>query len=342
MEKPKPKYKFSILSVVIIFAAIYLIELGIGAAVFFNLGLPLINKYWESKQQFSQNILSEQTTVYSFIKENKFAEASASAQLMLSHAKTSGERALSLQVIGEVQSAQAGSYLQGKKNFTDAINLYPNLPGAYIGLAGANLIEKDYGKAIINAQDAIKLSPKRTDFNYTLGLAYFGSGDKNNAIQNIQKAVDGNPNVTEYKNTLAAIKNGTFQLSAPAQTVPDQSGNQVQVVAHPTNSPQQAPSGPGYTRADVDELVKNLNQEDKDVQTLNGSYKGNNTYNQKIVDFYLSYASQRKVIAQRLLDKMSKGQSLDQSDFDAWSQYKVMGMGENYLVTQLQNGNGGY
>lgn len=330
MNDSKPKYRFSIISVVIIFLLIYLGELGIGVGIFFKFILPKINSFIEAKSAslISQNIISDQTSIYSLLKQSKLDEASKSAQMMLSHSKNQNERALSLQVIGEIFAAQ-NNYLQAKIYFNNAISLSSNLPGAYIGLAEANLIDKDYQKAITNAQRAINLAPKRTDFYYVLGLAYFGTGDKNKAVSNIQKAVDGNPSIAVYKQTLDSIKNGTFQKNQPSNSVQS------------NNTPQQ-PSGPGYTKTDIDNLVTDLNRADQDYKTLADSYKGVSTYNQTTINRVLQIIPQRKTLAQQLLDKMGKGQSLTQADFSTWDQYGALTAEQNNLVKTLYNGNGGY
>lgn len=332
MDNPKPKYKFSILTVVIIFLLIYLGELALGAGVFFNFILPKIHSFQQTRsaQSISQNIVSEQTTIYALLKDNKLNEASKSAQLMLNQSKTQNEKALSLQVMGEVFAAQ-NNYQQAKVYFTNALNLNSNLSGAYIGLAAANIIEKDFQNAITNTQKAISLAPSRTDFYYILGLAYYGAGDKNKAIQNIQKASQANPNNTEYKKTLDDLKNGTFQTTTQPET---QSQTQ-------TTSPSQQSSGPGYTKQDIDNLVQDLKNMDQDSQNIQ-NFKGNSSYNQQTVDKIIQSLTQRKTLAQQLLDKMGKNESLTQTDFNIWDQYDALTQQQNTLVKSLYNGNGGF
>ncbi len=113
----------------------------------------------------------------------------------------------------------------------------------------------------------------------------------------------------------------------------------------PTTQTQATPTKPaglGYTNQDVNQLVGDLNQGDKDYQVMQSDYVGHSAYNQKVVNLYVSYITQRKSIAQQLLNKMGKGEALNQADFDAWGNYKAIGAGENYLIGVLQNGNGGF
>ncbi len=336
MNNPGPKYKFSMLSVVIIFVLVYLAELGLGAGIFFNFALPKIQSYYASKATagVSRNIISEQTSVYSLIKDNKLDEASKSAQLMLSHAKNNAEKGLSLQVVGEVQSAVSGNFETGKSNFVEALKLNPNLPGALIGLAGAQLLEKDYSHAISNSQKALTLAPQRTDYYFTLGLAYLGKGDKDKAIADIQKAVNGNPDVPLYKQTLDNIKNGTYQQQVtPTQTTTNSA----------PGAQNQQPAGPGYSRQDIDNLVNALNQADKDTETLKTYQTGPfPNYNPSVVNDALQTIAQRKVLAQQLLDKMGKGLPLTASDTAVLNQYAALTTKEDQLIKTLENGNGGY
>lgn len=184
-------------------------------------------------KQISKEIQDQQLKVYDLMKANKLDEASETAQQMLDSSKTDSEKALSMMVTGEVYASKL-DYPTAKKYFSDALKLDDNLPGAYIGLAAANIREKDFQEAITNAQKAIDLAPDRTDFYYVLGLAYFGVGDKNKAIESIEKVIKDNPNVEEYKKTLEDIKKSTPQTTS-SQTKPQAA------------TPAQR-TGPGYTR----------------------------------------------------------------------------------------------
>lgn len=279
-----------------------------------------------ANQKISKEIQDQQLKVYDLMKANKLDEALKEAQLMLTNAKTQSEKAIATQVIGEVYASKL-DYPTAKTYFTDALKLDQNLPGAYIGLAAANIREKDFQQAITNAQKAIDLAPGRSDYYYLLGLAYYGAKDTNKAIQNIEKAIQGNPNVEEYKKTLADMKN------QPLTPVTSQSQTKTTIPAQPT--------GPGYTKQDIDNLVNDLNLADKDYQAIQ-QFKGSSSYNQQTINRIIEIIPQRKALAQKLLDKMGKGQSLTQADFAIWDQYDALSSEQNKLVGSLYNGNGGF
>lgn len=129
-------------------------------------------------------------------------------------------------------------------------------------------------------------------------------------------------------------------LSGPSaqgsNSVVSQKTNQSQ-----TQSPSQ-PAGPGYIKEDIDNLIRDLNQADQDYKTMEQSYKGVSTYNQQTINRILQIIPQRKSLAQKLLDKMGKGQSLTQADFATWDQYSALTAEQNDLVKTLYNGNGGF
>lgn len=279
-----------------------------------------------ANQKISKGIQDQQLKVYDLMKANKLDEAIKSAQLMLDSSKTQSEKALSTQVIGEVYASKL-DYPKAKTYFTEALKLDQNLSGAYIGLAAANIIEKDFQQATVNAQKAIDLAPNRTDFYDVLGLAYYGAGDKDKAIQSIENAIKGNPSIEQYKKDLDFVKNSTTQPTSQTQsknTIPAQ------------------PAGPGYTKQDIDNLVRDLNQADQDYQTINSNYKGSSSYNQQTINKIFEIIPQRKALAQKLLDKMGKGQNLTQVDFGIWDQYDALTSQQNTLVGSLYNGNGGF
>lgn len=278
-----------------------------------------------TNQKISKEIQDQQLKVYDLMKANKLDEASKSAQQMLDSSKTDSEKALSMQIIGEVYASKL-DYPTAKTYFMDVLKLDNNLPGAYIGLAAANIREKDFQQAIINTQKAIDLAPARTDFYYMLGLAYYGAGDKDKAIESIEKAIKDNPNVDEYKKTLEDIKKSSSQPSSQVQTK--------------TTTPAQS-SGPGYTKQDIDNLVIDLSQADQDYQNIQ-NIKDSSSYNQQTVNKIIELIPQRKALAQKLLDKMSKNQPLTQADFVTWDQYDVLTAQQNSLVSSLYNGNGGF
>ncbi len=284
------------------------------------------NSKTPTSQKISKEIQDQQLKVYDLMKANKLDEASKVAQQMLDSSKTDSEKAISMQVIGEVYASKL-DYPTAKKYFMDALKLDNNLPGSYIGLAAANIREKDFQQAITNAQKAIDLAPNRTDFYYLLGLAYYGAGEKDKAIESIEKAIQGNPTVGEYKKTLEDIRKSTPQTTS-SQTKPQ--------VATPTQS-----TGPGYTKQDIDNLVTDLNNADKDYQAIQ-QFKGSSSYNQQTINRIIEIIPQRKALAQKLLDKMGKDQSLTQADFATWDQYDALSAEQNKLVTSLYNGNGGF
>lgn len=278
-----------------------------------------------ANQKISKEIQDQQLKVYDLMKANKLDEASKTAQQMLDSSKTNSEKALSMQVIGEIYASKL-DYPKAKTYFTDALKLDQNLSGAYIGLAAANIIEKDFQQAIVNAQKAIDLAPNRTDFYDVLGMAYYGAGDKDKAIQSIEKAIKGNPSVEQYKKDLDFVKNSTSQYTPQAK---------------PQSVTPAQPTGPGYTRQDIDNLVRDLNQADQDYKNIQ-NFKGSSSYNQQTVNNIIEIIPQRKALAQQLLDKMGKGLTLTQADFATWDQYDALTAQQNSLVSSLYNGNGGF
>lgn len=306
MNDSKPRYKFSILTVVIIFVLIYLAELGLGAGVFFNFILPQIKSFQESKltPKISQNLVSKQVTIYTLLKQNKLDEASKEAQLMFNQSQTQTEKALSMQVIGEVLAAQ-NNYQQAKTYFTNALNLNSGLPGAYIGLAEANIIEKDFKQAIANAQKAINITPGRPDFYDVLGLAYYGNGDKDKAIKNIEQAIKVNPNVEQYKKDLSLVKGSNIQ---PTST-------QIK-----TNTTIQSTDSRGYTQADMKSWQNELSYIDQDTSNI-PHFLGNSSYDQDKLNQMSTLLNQRKALANQIYTKMVNNQTLTAQDEQAINTY---------------------
>lgn len=272
--------------------------------------------------QISKEIQDQELEVYDLIKANKLDEASKSAQQMLDSSKTESEKALSMQVIGEVFTSQL-NYPMAKTYFMNALKLDQNLPGAYIGLAAVNIKEEDFQQAIIDARKAVDLVPN-PNFYYILGLAYYGAGNKEKAIESIEKATLGNPDVEEYKKTLNDIKNSTIKPASQTQA-------KTAVTAQLANL--------GYTTHDIDILVIDLNHADEDYKNIQ-YFKGSNSYKQATVDKVIEIIPQRKILAQQLLDKMGKGQSLTQADFAIWDQYKALTTQQNTLVMSLHTTQG--
>lgn len=256
-------------------------------------------------QKISKQIQDQQLQVYDLMKVNKTDEAFKEAQLMLTNSKTTSEKAISTQVIGEVYASKL-DYPTAKTYFTDALKLNQNLPGAYIGLAAANIREKDFQQAIANAQKAIDLAPSRSDYYYLLGLAYFGAKDKDKAIQNIEKAIQGNPNVQEYKKTLGDIKNSTSQTTT----------NQTQTK---TTAPAQ-PTGLGYTQADTKSWQDELSFINQDLSNIS-KFLGNSSYDQSKLNQMSTLLDQRKAIANQIYTKMINNQTLTAQDEQVMNTY---------------------
>ncbi|MCL5784315.1 MAG: RDD family protein [Patescibacteria group bacterium] len=263
------------------------------------------NNQKTSDQKISKQIQDQQLQVYDLMKANKIDEALKEAQLMLINSKTTSEKSISTQVIGEVYASKL-DHPTAKTYFTDALKLDQNLPGAYIGLAAANIREKDFQQAIANAQKAIDLAPSRSDYYYLLGLAYYGAKDKDKAIQNIEKAIQGNPNVEEYKKTLEDIKNSTSQTTT----------NQTQTK---TTAPAQ-PTGPGYTQADIKSWQDELSYINQDLSNI-PKFLGNSSYDQGKLNQMSTLLDQRKAIANQIYTKMVNNQTLTTQDEQAMNTY---------------------
>lgn len=328
----KPLLPLGLLALIILLLAnLYLIRLSVARFNHGPLGGQIMELVASFKTSAKQPVstspqLSEQLkNAYLLLDQQKFDEASKSAQLILQKASTDEERGISYQLLGDIALNQA-NYLGAQSYYLESTTYSTNLPGVYLGLGVASLHEQNYQKAINFANTATKLDPKNAQGYFVLAQGYYGAGDRNSALFNINKAIGLDSKTTVYQQFLSQLQKSTTP-SPPTTTT------------NPTTPPV---SGPGYTIADAQQLVADLNQGDKDNQIMLSDYKGHPAYNQKVVDLYISYIAQRKTIAQQLLDKMSTGETLSQSDQESWGQYKVLGMGENYLIGVLQNGNGGY
>lgn len=329
MENQKPKYKFSIFSVSIIFLVLYLIEISLGTGIFFNFIIPTIASIKERSQnnQISSNFTSHQLAIYDLLEGNELEEASTSAQKLLSEAKSTNEQALGLQVSGEVALAQNNN-TEAERLFKESINLSPIVSGSYIGLANIYMAKKDYKNAVIYAQRAIELAPTRYDYYFILGLAQNERGDKNSALKNLEKAYRANPNITEYKNAYDSVKNGT-----PVQTP---TPNSSVIAPIPSKGPDYH-----YTKEDISFLNNELSRIDSDINTINQSYKGISTYNQQKINRILEIMPQRKIMIQKLLTKMNTGQPLNNADYALWADFYDLTQELNNLVSSLSNGKGG-
>lgn len=273
-----------------------------------------------ANQKISKEIQDQQLKVYDLMKANKLDEALKEAQLMLTNAKTQSEKAIATQVIGEVYASKL-DYPTAKTYFTDALKLDQNLPGAYIGLAAANIREKDFQQAITNAQKAIDLAPGRSDYYYLLGLAYYGAKDKDKAIQNIEKAIQGNPNVEEYKKTLADMKN------QPLTPVTSQSQTK-------TTTTTPVVTTLNYSQQDIDGWKTEVDRINMDLQTTQ-KFLNNPSYDQTKMQRLNTLLNQMKTIADKIYSKMSQKQVItaqDEKDITSYDNYYTE---EQVLVKEI-------
>lgn len=85
-----------------------------------------------------------------------------------------------------------------------------------------------------------------------------------------------------------------------------------------------------------------MSASDEDTKLLNEKFKEVSTYNQDIVNQYLETIAKRKIVIQKLIDKMSKYQALNNDDMTNLNEYVALGQKELTLSKILANGKGGF
>jgi uncharacterized RDD family membrane protein YckC len=169
-------------------------------------------------------------------------------------------------------------------------------------------------------------------FGLLYGIYYFGLIGINN--------VSASPLIQELY--LNYQKQQALKEASDSAT-PSGDLNQVNQNPSSTGNTNQQPlqTGPGYNKVDIDNLVAELKLADKDFETISTYYKAVSSYNQTTITQILTIIPQRKALAQKLLDKMGKGQNLTTEDLRIWDQYDALTVQQNDLVRSLYNGNGG-
>lgn len=146
------------------------------------------------------------------------------------------------------------------------------------------------------------------------------------------------PIKNDFQSLISSLKENPTQKASPDNTSLIQSSPlPIGITDKATQS-----TSLGYTTTDVNNLINDLAQADKDYQILQQDYKGHVTYNQKTVDQILNIIIQRKTSIQKLLDIMGKGQPLTKPDITVWDQLDSLTKQQDTLVSNLSNGNGGF
>jgi tetratricopeptide (TPR) repeat protein len=91
--------------------------------------------------------------------------------------------------------------------FTRALELNPNLAGAYEKRGFLYYIQEKYDKVIQDFQTYLKVAPPKTEAYLMLGLGYLKSGIYGNAIQNFSHAIEMDPTrAAPYANRAEAYR----------------------------------------------------------------------------------------------------------------------------------------
>jgi tetratricopeptide (TPR) repeat protein len=93
--------------------------------------------------------------------------------------------------------ASRGEYDMAITDFTDAININPNLAAAYFNRGNAYHNIKDYDKAIADYIHAIRLNPNDAAAYMFRGYAYFAKDDHDQAIADYSQAIRLDPNYAD-------------------------------------------------------------------------------------------------------------------------------------------------
>jgi len=276
-------------------------------------------------QSISPKMITAAQSFYAQVSDKDYKLASASAQQMKVDAKTSGEKALALQVTGDLALVQ-GDTKSAKNYYLKSLDLSQELFDVYDGLGVIALRDKDYKQAITYAEKAQALSKDDPGAFNILGNAYYFTNDQKDALIDLEKATQLAPNNQSFKDDLAALNKIQAAAAAPVKT------------NTPAPATPSSPNDPGYTRQDIDNLVNDLNEADK----ITASVKAlPSNYNQQTIAAVLQLITQRKAMAQQLLNKMGKGENLTQADIDVWNQYITSQDKENSLLNSFYNSNGG-
>ena len=350
MGSTKSKQKLSILVVIIIFLVIYFGELGLGVGIFYYVVLPRVKDYQQQKiiqgfkedekahperaeldrlyEKLSPEIVKNVGDLDKSLNDKKYDEAINSVNLLQSKVKNDDEREFINLIL--VQAYVYKNDHEGIKKSAEALVKYgASYSFGYRYLTRAYLDEKNYKEALKNAQKAVELDPSQAINHFLLGIAFSWNNQFNESVSEIKKAVDLDPQNQEYKKELESQrKNAGLGTS-----------NKTQIQTQ-TNKAQQL--GSSYTKEDIDKLIKDLNQADQDSQTIINSYKGQSQFNQEVVNKVIDTIKRRKVLGQKLLDKMGKGQLLSQTDQSNWVEYNILTVEQDNLVKILYNGNGGF
>lgn len=107
--------------------------------------------------------------------------------------------------LGDLYS-EIGEYEKAKGSYFDIINLDPEEPGAWYGIAFTNeLSGGDVDYSIEAYENSIKIDPEYVDSYYYLAVLLDDNGHRNRAIENYEKCIELNPEYYRAYNDLGAV-----------------------------------------------------------------------------------------------------------------------------------------
>jgi SAM-dependent methyltransferase/Tfp pilus assembly protein PilF len=113
-----------------------------------------------------------------------------------------------------------GAYDLARESFDEALAIDPELAGAYVGHAHADLTEGKFDSAIEALSIAQRKSPQPDpEINYLCGYALLGSGETQRALEHFTVALKTAPNIVRYKTGFArALSAQRIEQPDPALT----------------------------------------------------------------------------------------------------------------------------
>lgn len=82
----------------------------------------------------------------------------------------------------------------------------------YYSQGTAELVKKDYTKALINLKEAVKLDSDNSKVHNNLGMAYYFKGDQTSAFKHLKKSLELDSKNSDARNNLASILVSNNQL----------------------------------------------------------------------------------------------------------------------------------
>ena len=111
---------------------------------------------------------------------------------------------LESQIIPEL--IEEGRYDEAIAECNKAIELDPNMAGAYVNRSFAYSKKGEFDKTIADCNKAIELDPNLADAYNNRGIAYYNKGDYDKAARDFKKAIMLNPENAKAYNNLRIIK----------------------------------------------------------------------------------------------------------------------------------------